>query len=377
MAYYVNKTDGTAILILDGTKDTTSTSLTLFGKLSQTYGENLNENFVHLLENFALGSAPAYPTVGQLWYDTTVDNIKSFDGTDWITVGSYISGNVTLTGNLFVGPNSFQIQDLGNVSITNRSNVGNISFYGNINGTNTRTLHINGATGLIEVTANATANLGVTTKIYVDSEIAKASSGANVALAANVAIINANLAVRTTTEGNLSASINAANSAIALRDTITRVNSINGAIDTAIVANVAALNSTITTVNLSVTAANVSSAANVVAANVEIGKLRANITAANVVIASIQSNLSQTNTDVSALAPKASPALTGTPTAPTPADGTNSTRIATTEFVQTAINSIPGPNLSGAKWQGSAKFVATTDPTSSDGVDGDFWFKYS
>ena len=100
MAYYVNKTDGTAILILDGTKDTTSTSLTLFGKLSQTYGENLNENFVHLLENFALGSAPAYPTVGQLWYDTTVDNIKSFDGTDWITVGSYISGNVTLTGNL-------------------------------------------------------------------------------------------------------------------------------------------------------------------------------------------------------------------------------------------------------------------------------------
>ena len=64
-------------------------------------------------------------------------------------------------------------------------------------------------------------------------------------------------------------------------------------------------------------------------------------------------------------------------TEPTPADGTNSTRIATTEFVQTAINSIPGPNLSGAKWQGSAKFVATTDPTSSDGVDGDFWFKYS
>ena len=377
MAYYVNKTDGTAILILDGTKDTTSTSLTLFGKLSQTYGENLNENFVHLLEHFALGSAPAYPTAGQLWYDTAVDNIKAFNGTTWVTVGSDIFGNVTLSGNLFIGPNSFQIQDLGDVLITNQSNVGNVSFYGNINGTNTRTLHINGATGLVEVTANATANLGITTKVYVDSEISKSSSGANVALAANVAIINANLAVRTNNENDLYARIDAANAAIALRDTITRVNSINSAIDTAIVANVAALNSTINTVSLSVTAANVSAAANVTAANIEIGKLRANITAANVAIASIQSGLSQTNTDVSALAPKASPAFTGTPTAPTPADGTNSTRIATTEFVQTAINSIPGPNLSGAKWQGSAKFVSTTDPTSADGVDGDFWFKYS
>lgn len=42
-------------------------------------------------------------------------------------------------------------------------------------------------------------------------------------------------------------------------------------------------------------------------------------------------------TDVSTLAPKASPALTGTPTAPTAAAGTNTTQIATTAFVQTAI----------------------------------------
>jgi len=36
-------------------------------------------------------------------------------------------------------------------------------------------------------------------------------------------------------------------------------------------------------------------------------------------------------------APKASPALTGTPTAPTAADGTNTTQIATTAFVQSAV----------------------------------------
>lgn len=39
------------------------------------------------------------------------------------------------------------------------------------------------------------------------------------------------------------------------------------------------------------------------------------------------------------LAPKASPAFTGTPTAPTPTAGDDSTKIATTEFVQDAIDS--------------------------------------
>lgn len=41
-------------------------------------------------------------------------------------------------------------------------------------------------------------------------------------------------------------------------------------------------------------------------------------------------------------APKASPALTGTPTAPTAASGTNTTQIATTAFVQEAVNSGTG-----------------------------------
>lgn len=42
------------------------------------------------------------------------------------------------------------------------------------------------------------------------------------------------------------------------------------------------------------------------------------------------------------LAPKASPAFTGTPTAPTAASGTNTTQIATTAFVQDAVNQAAG-----------------------------------
>jgi len=49
--------------------------------------------------------------------------------------------------------------------------------------------------------------------------------------------------------------------------------------------------------------------------------------------------------DLSVYAPLASPALTGTPTAPTANAGTNSTRIATTAFVQTAINGYKHPYL--------------------------------
>lgn len=45
--------------------------------------------------------------------------------------------------------------------------------------------------------------------------------------------------------------------------------------------------------------------------------------------------------DISGKAPLASPAFTGTPTAPTAASGTNTTQVATTAFVKNAIDNIP------------------------------------
>lgn len=53
-------------------------------------------------------------------------------------------------------------------------------------------------------------------------------------------------------------------------------------------------------------------------------------------------NFATTVTNLLSLkAPLASPALTGAPTAPTPAQGDSSTKLATTEFVQTARQSVP------------------------------------
>ena len=83
MAYIVNKTDGTALVtITDGTIDNT-TSLTLFGKSFSGFGELLNEDLVRLLENSASTAAPVAPLRGELWFDTTTNQLKVYDGTSF------------------------------------------------------------------------------------------------------------------------------------------------------------------------------------------------------------------------------------------------------------------------------------------------------
>lgn len=80
MSYLINKTDGSILTtIIDGNIDQISTDLTLIGKSASAYGEYLNENLVHLLENFANTSQPANPLQGQLWYDTIEGRLKVYD----------------------------------------------------------------------------------------------------------------------------------------------------------------------------------------------------------------------------------------------------------------------------------------------------------
>lgn len=69
------------------------------------------------------------------------------------------------------------------------------------------------------------------------------------------------------------------------------------------------------------------------------------------------------------LAPKASPALTGLPTAPTQPAGTNNTLIATTAFVQATVTG------STTLWQGARRYVSTATPLVGQGIDGDVWFQ--
>jgi hypothetical protein len=84
MPYTLNKTNGTILTdILDNSIDRTTTDLALIGKNTPNYGEYFNENFIKLLENFASDEAPRSPIQGQLWFDTSDNSLKIYDGNDF------------------------------------------------------------------------------------------------------------------------------------------------------------------------------------------------------------------------------------------------------------------------------------------------------
>jgi hypothetical protein len=66
------------LLVLPPQPTKAHTSLTLFGQGALRYGQMINENFVHLLENFASDIPPTLPTIGQVWFDSSSDTLKVF-----------------------------------------------------------------------------------------------------------------------------------------------------------------------------------------------------------------------------------------------------------------------------------------------------------
>jgi hypothetical protein len=88
MAYTINLTDGSIFAtIADGTINTSS-SMVLVGKNYAGYGEFLDENFIHLLENSSNTTAPGAPLTGQLWWDKANGLMKAYNGAAWKTISS-------------------------------------------------------------------------------------------------------------------------------------------------------------------------------------------------------------------------------------------------------------------------------------------------
>ncbi len=80
MAYTINRWDGTAIAVIEDGTVNQSLDVKLIGKNYAGYGEIQNENFIHILENFAGSISPANAVRGQLWYDSANKRLKIYTG---------------------------------------------------------------------------------------------------------------------------------------------------------------------------------------------------------------------------------------------------------------------------------------------------------
>jgi hypothetical protein len=100
MSYTINLTDGALFAtIADGTINTSS-SMTLVGKNYAGYGQFLDTNFIHLLENASNTTAPGAPLTGQLWWDSGNSLMKVYTGTNWKTISSATSSSTAPTNNV-------------------------------------------------------------------------------------------------------------------------------------------------------------------------------------------------------------------------------------------------------------------------------------
>ena len=194
MAYTIVKSDGTVLTtIADGTINTTSTSLGLPGRNYPGYGQTLDTNFVHMVENFAANTPPANPIRGQLWYN--INNSTLYvcptngapNANVWLALtatssgGNTTFGAVTVTGNL-AASNLSATNDITasnlisslNLTITGAANIGNATISNANIGTLTTTAITSGSqstngtlTGVWTANGAGTANSVAGTAMWV------------------------------------------------------------------------------------------------------------------------------------------------------------------------------------------------------------------
>jgi hypothetical protein len=119
MAYTIIRTNGTTLTTIpDGTINTSYSTLSLPGRNYAGYGQAIDTNYIHQLENFAYTSPPAGALMGQLWYNTNDNTLRvcPADGTTnpalWTalastsgtsTFGNVVASNMDVTGTANIG----------------------------------------------------------------------------------------------------------------------------------------------------------------------------------------------------------------------------------------------------------------------------------
>ena len=372
MSYIINKTDGTTLVTLDPGILDQSTSLYLIGKNYPNYGELQQENFVRLLENFANDTEPNAPLVGQLWYDTDAKKIKFYDGTRFKAPGPTVQATApnepeigdqwwdTTNDQMFlydganwllVGPLYSKLDAKSGPFVEKLFNVDRfpqrvVSTW--LENSRRSIFSSNNFISNVILPGFQTISKGYNFQVDSTHSMVVGFSSGNVTITNNN--LNANLALQSNVAGTISTTL-----------------TVNGATGEITVA-------ADPTSNLGIATKQYVDTTVYTAVNDPDSNLQIRLSGVDANLAILVSNAASQHDTLSLFAnvkaPLADPQFTGAPTATTAEISDNSTRVATTAFVKSAL-----VVSDSAKWQGSNKYVSSTLPTSTDGIGGDFWFQ--
>jgi hypothetical protein len=100
MSYQIYLTNNTLFAtIADGTINQSS-SMTLIGKNYANYGQFLDDNFIHLLENSSNTTPPTSPITGQLWWDSGNSLLKVYNGSSFKVISAATASSTAPTSNV-------------------------------------------------------------------------------------------------------------------------------------------------------------------------------------------------------------------------------------------------------------------------------------
>ena len=366
----------------DGT-NTTQIATTAFvtnavGTLSTTVNTNLTTNYAPLVSPVLTG-APKAPTAtaGDSTANiATTAFVTTAVGTLQATINTALTNYMPLVGGLFSGVISGPTAPAGDSTtklattafVTSAVTLANTAAFANLATTNStlNALAVNVSTNYAPLVSPAltgsptaptfatpTSNTAIATTAFVQNLFNAYVPGTYAPLASPA--LTGNPTAPTPTEGDNDTSI----------ATTAFVTTAVATANTAIQANLVAVQNQLA---LRANIASPSFTGTPLAPTAGPGTNTTQIATTAFVINAINPFITATNASLT-YAPLVSPTLSGIPVAPTAAYTTNTTQIATTAFV---ANAIASPN---SLWQGSAKFVSSSAPTSGQGANGDIWFQ--
>jgi hypothetical protein len=202
MAYNITSTNGSTSYTITNGAINNQTDLSFIGRGALNYGSNLNTNFLRLLENFADVTEPGTPITGQLWWDTSTNNLKVYDGVEFVivtppldritssTIGNLeiVSSSITgeiVDGNINIGPNGTGNTVINRLAILN-TGVGKVLYTAANGMIVTSTLSFNPTDNTLTATNLSATNIAGTLTTGPQAAITSVGTLGSLAVTGNV-----------------------------------------------------------------------------------------------------------------------------------------------------------------------------------------------